>query len=142
MDSGENIPGLNEGWTFGGAKAMEWASGLIMAIVIHEASGIKLARFMPIFMIILVGTAMAMAALRKTFPDEERGVANYFMVLMGMAPPGIPAPAPIQPIWSGAPLKSLDRTKEFVDLGLLEVFPHGESHEEDQMDQFNEQNVH
>ena len=63
-----------------------------------------------------------MAGMRKKFPDAERGVAHVMMVQMGINPPGIPAPAAFQPLWSGAPIRSMNSDKEFMDLGLDKIF--------------------
>ncbi|MCB0328492.1 MAG: hypothetical protein KDD70_02480 [Bdellovibrionales bacterium] len=130
MDNGEVIPGMDEGWTFAGARVMEWGSGFVLAIMVQELFFSTPAKTMPLFLAILVGTTFGLAGLRKVFPDEERGVANYFMVQLGICPPGIPAPADIQPLWSGLPMQALDAKKEFVQLGLLEVFPHGADEED------------
>ncbi|MCB0353702.1 MAG: hypothetical protein KDD64_09265 [Bdellovibrionales bacterium] len=123
MDNGEVIPGLNEDWTFAGAKAMEWGSGVVMMMMTSELAGLSPAKAMPIMLSVLVGTTFGLAALRKMFPDEERGVANLLMTNLGICPPNIPAPAALQPLWSGTPMKELQEKKEFVDLGLLDVFP-------------------
>ena len=131
MDNGEVIPGMDEGWTFAGARVMEWGSGFILAIMVQELCFSTPAKTMPLFLAILVGTTFGMAALRKVFPDEERGVANYFMVQLGICPPGIPAPAALQPLWSGLPMQGLGEKKEFLQLGLLEVFPHGTPDEDE-----------
>ncbi|MCB0331911.1 MAG: hypothetical protein KDD55_00360 [Bdellovibrionales bacterium] len=130
MDSGEVIPGLSEDWTFMGAKVMEWGSGFVMAMIAHETILGQSSRNMPIFLGILLGTTFLLAGLRKSFPDENRGVANITMVQLGMKPPGIPTPAALQPIWSGAPIKAMSETKEFIDLGLDKVFHIDEEQEE------------
>lgn len=140
MDSGEVIPGLDEGWTFAGARVMEWASGFVLAMMVQEIFLSSPARTMPLFLSILVGTTFTMAMLRKSFPDEERGVANFFMSQMGICPPGVPPPAEVQPVWSGAPMSALHENKEFSQLGLLDVFPHAERYEEDDpLDHYHEQ---
>ena len=43
---------------------------------------------------------------------------NYFMVLAGLAPNGIPAPAKIQPMWSGGPIKTMKADSLYAQLGL------------------------
>jgi hypothetical protein len=131
MDSGEVIPGMDDGWTFAGARVMEWASGFVLAIMVQELFFSTPAKTMPLFLAILVGTTFGLAALRKLFPDEERGVANYCMVQLGVCPPGIPAPAAIQPMWSGFPMRSMSEKKEFSQLGLLNLFPVEEEEEND-----------
>ncbi len=130
MDNGEVIPGLSDDWTFMGAKVMEWGSGFVMAMIAHETILGQSSRNMPIFLSILLGTTFLLAGLRKSFPDENRGVANITMVQLGLEPPGIPTPAALQPIWSGAPLKTMDEKKEFIELGLDRVFYEEEEEEE------------
>jgi hypothetical protein len=123
MDNGEEIQGLEEGWTFLGAKISEWCAGIAVFVMIGEVffkgrmnSGI------PIMAICGVGTAIALTRLRKTFPDEEKGVVNHFCVLFGFTPPGVPTPAELQDHWSGTPCAKLDADCEFVKLGLHDVF--------------------
>ncbi len=106
MDGGEVIPGLNEDWTFGGAKLMEWMGGLMTAFMVSTFYA-KPAHHMPLLVLIWIGTTLTLALTRKKFPDEERGVRNMCMAACGFAPPGIPAPARLQPLWSGAPIRSL-----------------------------------
>ncbi len=123
MDNGQVIPGLNESWTMLGAKLMEWVSGFVALIcaqelIFKESAG----KAMPALMMIWFGTTLGLAALRKRFPDEERGLANMCMVSMGFCPPGIPAPADLQPIWSGCPLRELNEETEFRYLDLDQVF--------------------
>ena len=142
MDNGEVIPGLNDGWTFAGARLMEWASGFVMAVLVQEIFLSNPARTMPVFLGVLIMTTLGMAGLRNSFPDEDRGVRDYFMVLMGMSPPGIPSPANIQPVWSGNRLVKLDDKKEFVELGLLDVFPHDIDEEDEPLDYLGEERVH
>lgn len=43
---------------------------------------------------------------------------NMCMAACGFEPPGIPAPASLQPRWSGAPLRNLSDNKLFVQLHL------------------------
>ena len=130
MDSGEVIPGLNEDWTMAGAKLMEWMSGFIMLICAQELffKGSP-SKAMPILMLIWIGTTFGLAALRKQFPDEERGLANKVMAAVGMNPPGIPAPSVIQPVWSGCPLRELPEESEFRYLDLDKVFAPQEGEE-------------
>ena len=85
---------------------------------------------MPILVGIMIGTTSGLAGLRKAFPDEERGIRNLMMVSLGFAPPGIPKPAAIQPVWSGAPMRELSETKHFSQLGLEEVFRIEESQDD------------
>jgi hypothetical protein len=131
MDNGEVIPGLNEDWTLGGAKLFEWIAGFMMFIIASELIFANLGRNMPYLMIIWVTSTFGLAALRRTFPDEERGIRNFCMTSMGMPPPGIPAPAIIQPYWSGAPKRGLHGECEYTRLGLEEVFVAEESESED-----------
>ncbi|MEZ4753084.1 MAG: hypothetical protein R3A13_02100 [Bdellovibrionota bacterium] len=121
MDDGYVIPALGEGWTFAGAKAMEWMAGLITAMLCSELLTNPI-RAMPILLACFIGTPLVLAALRKQFPDEERGLRNAVMVNLGFEPPGIPRPAPMQPIWSGAPTPSLRDDCEFNTLGLYGIF--------------------
>lgn len=125
MDSGEVIPGLDEGWTFAGARPMEWGSGLVLGMCAQELlfTGSP-ASTMPYFIGIIVGTALLLKSLRKAFPDEERGVANYCMAQLGVEPPSIPPPAQLQPLWSGSPLQAISPKKEYVELGLNDIFQH------------------
>lgn len=122
MDDGYVIPGLNEDWTLGGAKLFEWIAGFCMALVFSEVFVSKMARQMPLLGAILVGTTFGLAALRRRFPDEERGVRNFFMVAMGACPPGLAAPSSIQPLWSGSPLRALDEKTNYMQLGLDKLF--------------------
>jgi len=129
MDSGDVIPGLNEDWTFGGCKAMEWMAGLMMALMLGTGLE-KPANYMPFLVLVWIGTTLGLAALRKRFPDEERGVRNLVMASCGFEPIGIPAPARLQPIWSGAPLRSLNENCLFQQLELDQVINKGINSEE------------
>lgn len=120
IDNGHVIPGLNESWTLLGAKASEWMCGMVAFMLVYNIPD-KPLRFMPLFLGVFVGTAVAMAAIRKRFPDEEKGMRNYAAMTLGIQPPGIPAPSFMQPIWSGAPLRGLPEQSEFRQLGLMEV---------------------
>jgi hypothetical protein len=122
MDDGYVLPGLNEEWTLAGAKLMEWIAGFCTALILSEVLALNVARSMPLLAIILCVTTFGMATLRRRYPDEERGVRNAAMVAMGFAPPGIPAPAPVQPLWSGAPTRDVSPTSYYAQLGLTEVF--------------------
>ena len=120
IDNGHVIPGLNESWTLLGAKASEWMSGLVAFMLVYNLPD-KPLRYMPVLLGVFVATAVGMAALRRRFPDEEKGMRNYAAMMIGIQPPGIPAPAYMQPIWSGAPLRALPEESEFMQLGLTEV---------------------
>ena len=122
MDNGEVIPGLNDGYTFLGAKIMEWMSGFIMAMLTAAIFQINITQWAPLLVIIAFFTTTSMAKLRRSFPDEERGIANLCASRLGFSPPGIPRPARIQPFWSGCPIKGYPELKEFNYLGLDEVF--------------------
>ena len=123
MDNGEVIPGLNESWTLGGAKLGEWMAGFMALIIASEVLFTdKLAKSMPALMLIWVGTTFGMAALRRMYPDEERGLRNQAMVAIGVPPPGIPLPAQLQPYWSGFPAKDIDPKSEFAQLNLNVLF--------------------
>jgi hypothetical protein len=81
----------------------------------------KPAQWMPILVMIWIGTTLGFALLRKKFPDEERGVRNIAMVTCGFEPPGIPAPSKLQPLWSGAPIKAVKDDCLYAQLGLDEL---------------------
>lgn len=125
MDDGSVIPGLNEEWTFAGAKLMEWMTGVTTAFL---ASCLieKPATAMPLLVIIMIGTTLAMSSLRRRFPDEERGVMNLVMSSLGFQPIGIPAPARLQPRWSGGRISSLPKECLFVTLDLDTVIDNPE----------------
>jgi hypothetical protein len=118
VDNGEVIPGLNEEWTLGGAKLFEWIAGFMMFIIASELFFTNTGRAMPQLMMIWMATTFGLAALRRTVPDEERGVRNKVMTALGIAPPGIPAPASLQPYWSGAPMRHMKKDSLFVELQL------------------------
>lgn len=122
MDSGEVIPGLNEGWNFMGARLMEWCAGLIMAMLVGSAFRLNPATSMPILVTAFFGVTFGLASMRKKFPDEEKGLANHFMSLLGFPPPKIPKPAILQPVWSGAPIKEISEHKDYSYLDLQDVF--------------------
>lgn len=130
MDNGEEIQGLDEGWTFGGANMMEWASGLVAFMVSNELFLHNASRNMPILLAIWIGTSIGLSKLRKKFPDEHRGIANAAMTGMGFKPPFIPAPASLQPLWSGCRVQALDKEKYFMQLGLDKVFEQPEEADE------------
>lgn len=122
MDNGQVIPGLNDDWSMLGAKLMEWVSGFIALICAQELLFKQSAgKAMPVLLLIWMGTTLGLAALRKRFPDEERGLANMCMVSLGFCPPGIPSPAALQPIWSGAPMRTLPEQTEYKYLDLDKV---------------------
>ena len=106
MDNGEVIPGLNEDWSFAGAKMFEWLAGLMTAFLVSNVFD-KPAHYMPLLVIIWIGTTLTLTNLRKQFPDEERGLCNMCMVAAGFEPPKIPAPAKLQPLWSGCQLRDM-----------------------------------
>ena len=123
MDNGEVIPGLNEDWMLAGAKLSEWVGGFMAFIIASEVLFTdKMARSMPLLLLVGALTTFGMAALRRAFPDEERGIRNAALTSVGIAPPGVPAPAAIQPIWSGAPLRELNPKTKFRQYGLDAVF--------------------
>jgi hypothetical protein len=120
MDSGDVIPGLNEDWTFAGARPAEWMAGFMTSFLAANMVD-KPAQWMPILVMIWIGTTLGFALLRKKFPDEERGVRNIAMVTFGFEPPGIPAPSKLQPLWSGAPIKAVKDDCLYAQLGLDEL---------------------
>jgi hypothetical protein len=123
MDNGEEIQGLGEGWTFLGAKISEWCAGIAMFLIVGEVffKG-RMNLGIPFMALAGVGTALSLVRLRKTFPDEERGVINHFCVMFGFSPPGLPTPSEFRQHWSGVPAGKLSEQSEFVRLGLHEVF--------------------
>jgi hypothetical protein len=120
MDDGHVIPALNEDWSFAGAKLMEWMAGLTTAFLASSAVE-KPAHWMPFLVLIMIGTTISLATLRKRFPDEERGVMHLFMTTCGFAPPGIPAPSKLQPRWSGGRISSLNKNSLFMQLDMDEL---------------------
>jgi hypothetical protein len=120
MDNGQVIPGLNEDWTFAGCKPFEWLAGFMTSFLVANMIE-KPATWMPILVMIWIGTTLALAFLRKKFPDEERGVRNLVMVTCGFEPPGIPAPSKLQPLWSGGPIKAVKEDSLYAQLGLEEL---------------------
>lgn len=127
MDDGQVIPRLNEDWTFFGAKPMEWASGLIFAMLFVELFLPKnnWGRYMPLIIIVLVGFPITLARLRQIYPDQERGLRNHVMSILGFTPVDIPPPAKLQPVWSGAPYQELEDVKKdckYLQLQLDKVF--------------------
>lgn len=134
MDNGEEIPGLNEEWNFLGASLQEWIAGVAMFFVSSEIifQG-KFASGMPVLLVICVATTMALSSLRRSFPDETRGVRNYFLTLCGFEPPGIPTPSILQKSWSGGPISDLKPECEFNTLNLDAIFE-VESEDEDDLE--------
>jgi len=120
MDDGHVIPALNEDWSFAGAKLMEWMAGLTTAFLASTAVE-KPAVWMPFLVLIMIGTTISLATLRKRFPDEERGVMNLLMTTCGFAPPGIPIPARLQPRWSGGRIFTLNEKSLYMQLELDET---------------------
>lgn len=122
FDDGEVLQGLDEPWTFAGANAMEWAVGLVVFLMIGSFARTP-ASAMPFMIAGWVLTTTTLATIRKMFPDEERGVRNAVLTSCGFPPPGIPAPAIIQPVWSASPLKTIPENWHFKKLGLNRLFP-------------------
>jgi hypothetical protein len=117
MDDGQVIPGLNEEWSFAGAKLMEWMTGVTTAFLVSTLIE-KPATAMPLLVIVLIGTTLSLSNLRKRFPDEERGVMNLVMTSLGFQPVGIPAPARLQPRWSGGRIARPSEKCLLVELQL------------------------
>ncbi len=122
FDDGEVLPGLNEPWTFIGANAMEWCVGLVVFVMIGSFARTP-ASAMPFMLGGWVLTTTTLASVRNMFPDQERGVRNAVLTACGFPPPGIPLPASLQPVWSGAPVRDLADESKFMQLGLERNFP-------------------
>lgn len=120
-DNGEVLQGLADNWTFCGATIMEWSSGVVMFFIV-SLFGRTPATGMPYMISAMILTAYSLAGLRKSFPDEERGVRNALLVSCGFPPRDIPAPAVLQPIWSPAPVRSLSIDCKYVSLGFDKIF--------------------
>lgn len=124
MDSGEEIPGLNEDWNFLGANAVEWSSGLAMFLVVGQLLfQAQVATHMPFLLLVWIGTTVGLSRFRQQFPDEHRGVRNSIMTMCGFEPPDIPTPSALQQFWSGAPVRELNAKSDFCRLGLEKIFP-------------------
>ena len=124
MDSGEEIQGLNEGWTFMGCKPMELGSGFMAFMMVKEIFfQNEVSVGMPFMLASWIFTSFSLRSIRMMVPDEERGVRNFAMVLMGFSPPGIPAPAVIRDLWSGCRVREISPESRFSELGLDKLFP-------------------
>lgn len=126
FDNGEVLPGLEKSWTFMGANLMEWASGLMVFLII-SIFGESPVRVMPFMLLGAVVTAYGLASLRMMYPDQERGVRNAFMTTMGVVPPNLPAPSSLQPVWSGGRVVDLPDNSKFMELGLADIYGLGET---------------
>ena len=100
-----------------------------MGLIFSEFIPGNIGRSMPLMIGTIVGFPLILAAVRRQFPDEERGLRNYLCLAFGIKPPGIPAPAQFQPVWSGAPSRSLSEESQFMQLKLEEVFAVNEEEE-------------
>ena len=90
----------------------------------HGAGGVLGVLIMVPFMLVgWLATTVSMSLIRRSFPDEQRGVVNAISVAFEIPPPGIPAPSRLQPVWSASPMRQVDPNCKFVDLGLDQVFP-------------------
>ncbi len=105
-----------------GANAMEWACGLVVFVLISLFADSP-ARAMPFMLLGWILTTTTLAAMRRSFPDQERGVRNAVCVSCGFPPPGIPAPSGMQPVWSGCPMREVSENSKFAQLGLGQMFP-------------------
>ena len=99
FDGGEVLQGLNDPWTFMGANAMEWACGLMVFLMISLFADSP-AKAMPFMILGFVLTSTTMASLRKSFPDEQRGVRNAICTACGVEPPCLlyTSPSPRDPL--------------------------------------------
>ena len=130
-DNGAVIQGLNAKWTFFGANIMEWACGMGVFFIISLFGRSPTAVMVPMLVGMFV-TAISLSRLRKKFPDEERGVRNVILNSLDLPPPGIPAPARQQPIWSQFPVRELPNQCRYVRLGLHKMFEPGVANRETQ----------
>jgi hypothetical protein len=137
FDDGEVLQGLDENWTFMGANAMEWACGLVVFLLISLFADSP-ARAMPFMLLGWILTTTTLASLRRSFPDEERGVRNAVATACGFPPPGIPLPSCLQPVWSGAPAKKINPNTKFVEYGFDKMFPSFERQFEEAENPFEE----
>jgi len=122
MDNGEVLQGIEEDWSFMGANLFEWAAGFIVFLMI-SLFGTSPTRAMPFMLAGWVVTTTTFAGLRRSFPDEQRGLRNAGMLTCGFPPPGIPIPARLQPVWSACPLRKVSENTKFAKLGFNEIFP-------------------
>lgn len=122
MDNGEVLQGLDARWSFGGANAMEWLCGMVVFFFISFFAS-KPASAMPAMIAGWVFTTMSLAGLRRSFPDEERGVRNKFMTACGFPPIGIPLPAALQHTWSATPVREVPKFSNFKRLHFDQMFP-------------------
>ena len=122
MDNGEEIPCLNENWSFAGADLVEWIAGFASVLMLPDLLHINAAHSMPLLLFMWLGTTFGLALLRRRFPDERRGVRNFCMDSLGFAPPGIPRPASLQPYWSGARITAIKDETWYQRLDLDGVF--------------------
>ena len=122
MDGGEVLQGLDEPWTFLRANMMEWTSGMLVFLMIGSVGRTPAAQ-MPLMLVGWVVTTSTLSVIRNMFPDQERGVRNALMASCGFAPPGIPTPARLQHVWSGAPIRQLPALKKFNRIGFDQLFP-------------------
>lgn len=120
-DDGEVLQGLDENWSFMGANAMEWGSALAVFMLISLFAD-SVARAMPFMLLGGIMTAVTLASMRKSFPDQERGVRNAVSTFFGFPPPGIPMPSKLQPVWSSSPMREIPPRSKFVQLGLSHMF--------------------
>jgi len=124
FDDGEVLQGLQVNWTFLGANLMEWSAGFMVFILCSlfaEPGRVGVA--VPFMVIGWVCTTVALASVRKMFPDEERGMRNALIAFCGFAPMDIPAPSSLQPLWSAAPITELPEEWLFTQIGMGEILP-------------------
>jgi hypothetical protein len=129
MDNGEVIVALNEEWTFAGASLFEWMAGFV-TFLISTTMFDKISSYMPVLLMIWVGTTFALAAARKSFPDEEVGLRNALSVALGVTPLGLPAPSCFNPYWSTCPMRDLPKTAHYHTLQLDDIIHFGSPDDE------------
>jgi hypothetical protein len=123
MDNGDEIQGLDQGWTFFGAKASEWIAGFSMCFILADLFFMNsIWSGMPFMLLATFGTAIGLSKVRVMFPDEERGIINTVFVFFGFPPPKIPTPAQFQDFWSGTPIYKLPKDSAFRSIGLYDIY--------------------
>ncbi|MCS6893074.1 MAG: hypothetical protein NZO16_00660 [Deltaproteobacteria bacterium] len=118
---GPEVPTLNEGWSFLGARLDEWLSGaslgLLYIIVIQSFFRSPQGEDGVVILVLVVGFTYLLRILRERFPDEKRGLMNKVCDLCGIVPPLLPPPASFRVYWSAVRVNDISKT-EFAKLGF------------------------